>query len=456
MQDQQTSTVVPPAPSTGEEKRQARFEKWLSPPVAFVSKEAEQAYKTRVARIVDATCLNKLPDRVPCVPPAGSFPIFYGGMNLYQTAQDPEGAKRAWRKFIHDFDDFDVLIGLMVGFSGKATDILQNKTSRSPGRGLPEDASMNQFVEGEYMKADEYDDFMKDPGDYFLRTYLPRAMGAFEGFRKLMPFRDAFGLPVTFLGPAVFPEVQASFQAIVDYGKEVVKSGNLSAEITREGQSLGFPSWLTMGAHAPFDLIGDTLRGTRGIFQDMYRQPEKLREALDVVLSWSVDSIRRRGPGMPGASPLAFIALHKGDDNHMSDRQFETYYWPHLRQVILTLIDEGFVPLLFAEGVYNRRLQTIKDLPGGTVIWWFDKTDMASAKRILGDTQCIAGNVPASLVTTGTAEQVKEYCRNLIGVCGPGGGYILMGGAQAHYTPAVGDNLRAMMDAAKEYGVYRR
>jgi uroporphyrinogen-III decarboxylase len=453
----QTSSAVPENSSTEsswQEKRQARFQKWLAPPVQFVSTEAEQAYKTRVTRIIDTVCLQKPPDRIPCIPPAGSFPIFYGGSNLYKAAQDPEAAKSAWRKFICDFNDCDVLVGVMAGFAGKAMDILRSKTSKSPGRGLPEDAPMNQFVEGEYMKADEYDAFLKDPSDFFLRAYLPRAMGAFEGFQKLTPFRDAFGIATMFLGPAVLPEVQAGFQAIVDYGKEMAKSGNVAMEITKEGQSMGFPSWMTMGSHAPFDLIGDTLRGTRGIFQDMYRRPEKLREALDVVLSWSVDSIRMRGNSMPGSSPLAFIALHKGDDNHMSDEQFDTYYWPHLREVVLALIEEGFVPLLFAEGAYNRRLKAIKDLPKGSVIWWFDKTDMAEAKRILGDTQCIAGNVPASLVTTGTPQQVEECCRNLIEACGPGGGYMLTGGAHGHYTPAVGDNLRAMIDSVKKYGRY--
>ena len=277
-----------------EAKRQARFQKWLSPPVQFVSAEAGQAYRTRVARLIDAVCLNKMPDRVPCIPPAGSFPIFYGGINLYKAAQDPEAAKTAWRKFIRDFDDFDVLIGFMTGFSGRAMDILQNKTSRSPGRGLPEDASMNQFVEGEYMKADEYDTFMKDPADFFFRTYLPRTMGAFEGFRKLTPFKDAFGFPASFLIPALLPEVQASFQAIIDYGKAAAESGNTVVEITREGQALGFPAWSSMGAHAPFDLIGDTLRGTRGIFQDMYRQPEKLLAAMEVVFDWTFESIKRK------------------------------------------------------------------------------------------------------------------------------------------------------------------
>ena len=45
------------------------------------------------------------------------------------------------------------------------------------------------------------------------------------------------------------------------------------------------------------------------------------------------------------------------------------------------------------------------------------------------------------------------HCRNLIEVCAKGGGYILTGGAQVHNTTAA--NLRAMIEAAREYGTYR-
>ena len=86
-------------------------------------------------------------------------------------------------------------------------------------------------------------------------------------------------------------------------------------------------------------------------------------------------------------------------------------------------------------------------------MWHFDQTDMATAKKILGDTACIAGNVPTSLMCTRTPEDVKKYCRKLIDVCAPGGGFILTGGASA--TEAKPENLRAMMEAAKEYGVYK-
>ena len=130
----------------------------------------------------------------------------------------------------------------------------------------------------------------------------------------------------------------------------------------------------------------------------------------------------------------------------MSSKQFETFYWPYLRQVCLALIEEGLVPLLFAEGRYNERLKQITDLPRTGVIWYFDQTDMAEAKKILGNTACLAGNVPTSVVMKGTPDQVRDYCRRLIEICAPGGGYILTGGASID-TGKI-ENLRAMMEAA--------
>ena len=152
--------------------------------------------------------------------------------------------------------------------------------------------------------------------------------------------------------------------------------------------------------------------------------------------------------------PVCMMPLHKGDDTFMSDKQFETFYWPSLRKVFLALIEEGLVPMPFAEGRYNSRLKLIADTPKSGVIWYFDQTDMAEAKKILGNICCIVGNVPSSIVMTGTRQQVKENCRKLIETCAPGGGYILAGGARIDTGDI--ENLRAMREAAYEYGTYKK
>jgi uroporphyrinogen-III decarboxylase len=150
--------------------------------------------------------------------------------------------------------------------------------------------------------------------------------------------------------------------------------------------------------------------------------------------------------------PAVMFVLHKGADGFMSRKQYETFYWPPLKQVAMALIDEGITPIFFAEGSYNTRLDIVKDLPRGKAAWYFDQTDMAEAKKVLGNVCCLMGNVPTSLLITGSPAEVKERCRKLIETCAPGGGYVLAGGA--NIDAGNPENLRIMMEAALEYGVY--
>ena len=201
---------------------------------------------------------------------------------------------------------------------------------------------------------------------------------------------------------------------------------------------------------APFDFIGDSLRGTTGVIMDMYRQPEKLLAAIEaitpIVIQHSIDTCNATG------GVMVHFPLHKGDDTFMSDKQFEKFYWPSLKKYADALIAEGIMPNMFAEGKYSRRLNYISDFPKGWVHWIFDQTDMAKAKQLVGSNCSISGNIPTSVMCTGKPKDVKEYCRKLIETCAPGGGYMLAGGASG--TETTTENLKAIMEAALEYGKY--
>jgi uroporphyrinogen-III decarboxylase len=148
----------------------------------------------------------------------------------------------------------------------------------------------------------------------------------------------------------------------------------------------------------------------------------------------------------------ALIALHKGSDNFMSLDQFKKFYWPTLRELLLELIKEGLTPVVLAEGVYTSRLETISDIPEGKVVYWFEHVDMAKAKAVVGRKACIMGDVPMSLLSTGTVAQVKEYCKKLIDTAGKDGGFIMS--SAANLDDAKLENARALIDCTQEYGVY--
>jgi uroporphyrinogen-III decarboxylase len=212
----------------------------------------------------------------------------------------------------------------------------------------------------------------------------------------------------------------------------------------------GFPSFSGGFTKAPFDVIGDSLRGTTGVMLDIFRHPDELKEACDrlvpMMIKGGVAGCRANKHLMP------FIPLHKGADNFMSTEMFESFYWPSLRKVIIGLINAGMVPLLFAEGAYNDRLDVINDIPKGKVIWWFDRTDMKRAKEKVGQVACLAGNMPMDLLCTGTTEQVKTYCRDLIETVGANGGFIFSTGAGMQGSKP--DNVKAMIATLKAYGTY--
>ncbi len=432
-----------------EQRREERFKRWLSPadgPLA--SPVAERGYKERVFRFIKAIKLEE-PDRVPVMLPSGFFPASYGGSSFGTVMYDYDELRRTWLKFLRDFD-MDTFVGPALVYPGKMFEILDYRLMQWPGHGLGKDAPSYQYVEGEYMFPDEYDALIREPFDYLVRTWLPRVAGAFAGFRNLGPMPLLENLPVFYISRFADPGVRASVLALLEAAQEGAKWAAAVADVGRAALEAGIPALYGGRSRAPFDFLGDSLRGTKGIMMDMYRRPDKLQEALERLTPIIVD--RAVAAANASGSPVVTITLHKGPGGFMSGKQFETFYWPSLRKVMLGLIEEGLVPMPFAEGDYMPRLDVIKDMPRGSTVWYFEAVDMAKAKEIVGKENCIAGNLAVSLLCTGTPGDVKEGCRRLIEACAPGGGYILA--AAAAIDEGNPDNLRAMMEAAREYGVY--
>ncbi|OGO32730.1 MAG: hypothetical protein A2Z29_07930 [Chloroflexi bacterium RBG_16_56_11] len=440
------------AEMTWRERREERFKRWLNPPeVKFVSPAAKRLFKERVTRFTRAIKMEE-PDRVPVMLPTGNYPAYWAGADFHTLMYDYVTMRRIWIKYLEEFGDMDTFNGPALVPSGRIAEALDSRLQKLPGLGLPQDATMNQFVEGEYMAADEYDRLIADPSDYHIRVMSPRTTGLFESFAKLPPLRMLQG--AFWVAALADPDLRQTFQILMDLADEHRRHQQANMEINAYIRSRGFPSLFGGGpmAGAPFDHFADTLRGTRGIAMDMFRQPRKLHEAMEFWADLMISSTIKNFPMTAG--PVCMMPLHKGDDTFMSDKQFEEFYWPTLRKIFMAMIEEGLVPMPFAEGKYNNRLKQIADTPKSGVVWYFDQTDMAAAKKILGNTSCIVGNVPTSVVKTATPRQVREYCRKLIADCAPGGGYILAGGASIDKGKI--ENLRAMMDAAKEYGVYKK
>jgi hypothetical protein len=439
---------------SSDKRREARFASWISTAdKKFTTPEAEATYRKRAQRCADIVALKK-PDRVPLLPFIGGFFASYGGITPYEVMYDYDKYRQAYTKFAEDFrPDYSQFSGAFN--PGRMFDALDYKTYRWPSHGLPKTENF-QAVEKEYMAADEYDQLIADPEAFYMRVYLPRACGALGAFQMLPSMWATMELPMApaFFVPVGIPEVQQAFKAFLEAGKAALDwamaLGQTEGDLLAR---LGMPRLPGGFTKAPFDFIGDTLRGTKGIMLDTFRQPKKVVAAVERITPIAIQL------GVETATvqdnPFVFIPLHKGADGFMSHDKYQKFYWPTHKAVLMGLIEEGLVPFHLVEGGYNERLDEIaaSGLPAGATYWNFDLTDMAQVKKKFGKWAAIGGNIPGSLLFTATATQVADYVKKLIDTVARDGGFALATGVVIDHAKP--ENMHAMFKTCKEYGVYK-
>jgi hypothetical protein len=412
---------------------------------------SETLYKERLKRVNDAIQL-KTPDRVPILLPLHLFPARYAGLTYEQAFYDLDKWLAATEKAILDFEpDLYFQPGTAVATSGAVHETLDDKQIKWPGHGVAPGVTF-QFVEGEYVKPEEYDAFLNDPADFTIRTYLPRIFGALAGLGMLPPLMSPL---VGYAGAGItailaVPPVAAALEVLVQASREAARWAIAYGEFEKKMDRMGFPAYASAITLAPFDVISDMLRGMRGTMLDMYRRPDKLLAAqqklLPVLIETAIQTARMSG------NPRVFIPLHRGADGFMSAGQFETFYWPGLKALLVALVDAGLTPCPFFEGSYTQRLEYLRELPPGKILGLFDRTDLLRAKQVLCDVMCIAGDMPLSLLQTGTPAQVRAYSKALIDVVGKDGGFIMS--ANTVLDEADPELLKVWTDFTREYGVY--
>ena len=408
----------------------------------------DTAHDQRWQRILDTIAL-KQPDRMPVALHATFWLAKYGEISFERLMYDYDKLKEIAERAVLEFDpDVYSPMVLSVG-SGRSLEAIGFKQVEWPGHGVGENQPY-QYLDREYMMADEYDEFIFDPTGFYLQKYLPRVAEAFEGIDQLpvFPGLHYFRL-VAGIRPFAKPAVRESLEKIIKAAEEVDRLANHHAQFTQTMTNHGYPCHYGTTAVSPYDFIADYFRGARGMMTDLYRNKDKLLELLDkasiFLLRQTINSAQLTG------NPIVFIPIHWAPDAFMSQKQFEKFYWPSFRKMLMGMIDAGLVPMPLWEAVCEKRLETIADVPAGKCIYWFERTDMVKAYEVLGDTVALRGNLSPSMMTTGTPDDVDAAVKHLVDNIWNKGGNMILDGAfgLADETPVA--NVRAMFDAARKY-----
>ena len=411
-------------------------------------------YLARQKRIDDAMNLRK-PDRVPVVPINYLYyPTRQKGISNREAMYDLDKTYRVWAESVRAYD-WDAAPPTFPMHSARLLEIMGIKQMKWPGGGGLNDDQPFQWVEGEYMSQSEYDEALNDPAGFTVRKLWPRVASFFDPIGPLanMPAPLLFALANPYALPGFFGQICSS-PPVVDFLQKARQLGEAHNQVEEararyatEMRNHGYPIIVGPGAVTAFDAVSDMLRGMKGSMLDMYKSPDKLLALVDMFIPFTIAGavMQAKQMGIKGV----FIALHRGAGGFMSDKQFAKFYWPGLKALLMGLIDAGLTPMPFMEGNYTPRLEYLQDLPAKKILPHWDIVDRKKVKEMLGDSMCFWGNVPASLLCTGTPQRIKDDVKELIDIFGDNGGLIVSGipGIPDEAKP---ENVQAMADAVRE------
>ncbi len=363
----------------------------------------------------EAVVALETPDRVPVMPLMTAFAVRTQGLTQGEGWRDVDKGFKAMLDTFNDLGGFDKLykpnlFWPMIGgrFCSTPVRVL------IPGRQLPED-SLNQIDERELFSREDYDKLAAVGWNAFWDEHYQVMSGG-----------------------RTIEQVAVSQNRLLDhYIKEV------DAYHRQDIHPL-------FGAYLDSTTMAFSMARTLTQFtMDLYEVPEKVKAAMDATC----DDLIQNALDVISLTkiPLVFIVLERGSGFYYRPEVFEKFEWPYLQRYVDAFLSEGITPWFHFDTDWGINLPYLKDLPKGKCICDLDgTTDIFKAKEILGGHMCISGDVPAALLTLGTAEQVRDYCQRLIDVVGRGGGFFLTTGCECPID-AKFENVKMMIDVAKTY-----
>lgn len=367
---------------------------------------------------LQATIAFKPTDRVVCGPFIFGYAARFCGVTQADFINDFELAQRCMDKMKAAYPNWDLIRSAYadLGYGPTLRERWFQKVAL-PGRELPDDTPYQILEEALATQEDVRDILKTGTGRYMAKVT-----------KKIRPNK---GL-IHFL--------------LWEYRRNKLHRRDVAAA-TRRDQAFHYGGTLAI----PYELLSMT-RGLADFNKDMYRMKEDLVEVMwkmqDDTVKMAVDSCKNSGV------MRAFVSCCRCGTTFLNKKNFETYSWPFLKDGVLKLIAAGITPVFHLDTDWGRAMEYFLQLPKQKFIIETDGlTDLFRAREVLGDHACLSGDVPASLITVGTPDEVDEHCKKLITVVGKDGGFILSNGCTMP-ADAKHENVKAMFEAVEKYGRY--
>ena len=216
-------------------------------------------------------------------------------------------------------------------------------------------------------------------------------------------------------------------------------------------KEIGDKVWICARAdQGPMDLASQ-IRGMSHLMMDIAlgEQPELIHALLDfsrqVATRYAYALIECGGHSTSIGEPVAGPDL-------ISPRHYREYPWRYEKMMVDDLAKRD---IILHNHICGNTIPIIDDFiaTGAQILEIDHKTDAVVAKDHARGKTTLLGNIDTSMMQYGTPADVEDACRAAIEVMAPDYGFILGPGC-ALGTTTPSDNIHALVESAKKYGVY--
>jgi uroporphyrinogen decarboxylase len=189
----------------------------------------------------------------------------------------------------------------------------------------------------------------------------------------------------------------------------------------------------------------------------MIKKPDLVHRVLRLTTEHLVDVISYWVDSFGGNSVIPHIWEPAASNQIISPRFFEQFVLPYEKELHERILSLGIRHILcHICGEHNQNLPYWSEVPMGDpgIVTLGNEVSIETAKDFFSERCIIAGNIRPSVLQTGTPEQIRRMCKEVIETAKHyPRGFILMPGCEMPVnTPP--SNVRAMMESVREYGRY--
>ena len=246
-----------------------------------------------------------------------------------------------------------------------------------------------------FMEDDDYEALIANPKKYLWEIFLPRKYTVLKNGNSSVDFRKFY-------------------EKFTEFGQKM-------GAISQQGRKYGIADFRAPNAAVDsfgfgYELLFNFMRGMKNLSIDLRRRPEQVLAACQAIDAVFALPLLEKGYQQPaGSNPEYCVDLNPVMLGHilLSPKQFERYYWPHLKRMAEYAEKKDKLVLIHVEGSAKTFWDFFREFPKNRFAILSEADDIREQKAALPN--CVmAGGMPAALLGSGTPEQCVAKAAELV------------------------------------------